>query len=890
MQIAPTASETGRRSAAWHTREVSELFAALESSERGLAAAEAAARLARDGANELAAAPPVRPLALFLSQWKSLLVAILAAAALLSGFLRAWEDAVAIGAILILNALIGFAQEYRAERSIAALRRRTAPRARVRRDGVACTVAAAEVVRGDVLLVEAGDLVAADARLFEAAELRCVESSLTGESEAVTKRTAPLADALLPLGDRSNLLFMGTSVAAGSGAAVVVATGMQTEMGRIAGLLELAAAEAEPTPLQKRLQSLGRALVFASLVAVALLFLLGWWRGTPLLDQLLVSVSLAVAAVPEGLPAIVTVALALGVMRMARRHALVRKLPAVETLGATSVILSDKTGTLTLGEMNVRELLPAGRTSDAAALRDLALLFAGSSDAELVEEAGGTRVVGDPTEGALLVAARRFGVTRAELERERPRVRTLPFDSQRKRMSIVRRWPDGGLRLLVKGAPDLLLERCTRVATAAGAAPLDPSARATIAADLSTLAGRGLRVLAAAWREVTADEVEHRSADELERDLVLAGLAGMDDPPRPEVAAAVRRCRDAGIRVVMVTGDHPSTALAIAREVGIAAEGDVALSGREIDDLSDAELARRLERAVVVARVAPEHKLRVARAFQARGEIVAMTGDGVNDAPAVRAADVGIAMGRGGTEVTKEAAQIVLADDHFATIVAAVEEGRTIWENLKKTLHYLLSGNAGELLFVGACGLLGLPAPLLPIHLLWINLATDGLPAICLATDPVESDVMRRRPRRRNEELADRRFLLRATAIGLLDALVVFAVYRFALGRESLAMARTHAFTALVFVELLRSFAARSATRPILSIGPLSNLALVVVVALSMAFQVASGRLPWLAAFLKSEPISWPDLALVFAAGCLPLAVLEVVKMARLARGRRRAS
>jgi P-type Ca2+ transporter type 2C len=881
MQDAPSAPATEGRRPAWHTREVAGLLVELESSERGLASAEAAARLARDGRNELAAAPPVRPLALFLAQWKSLLIAILAAAALLSGFLREWEDAIAIGAILVLNALIGFAQEFRAERSIAALRKRTAPRARVRRDGAARTIAAAEVVRGDVLLVEAGDLVAADARLLEAAELRCVESSLTGESEAVEKQVAPLAEASLPLGDRGNLLFMGTSVAAGSGAAVVVATGMQTEMGRIAGLLERAAAEAEPTPLQRRLQSFGRVLVFASLAAVALLFLLGWWRGTPLLDQLLVSVSLAVAAVPEGLPAIVTVALALGVMRMARRHALVRKLPAVETLGATSVILSDKTGTLTLGEMSVRELVPAARSSDPAALRDLALLFAGSSDAELVDEGGATRVVGDPTEGALLLAARKLGVARAGLERERPRVRTLPFDSQRKRMSIVRRWPDGRLRLLVKGAPDLLLERCSRVEAAAGVAPLDPPARAAIAADLAALAGRGLRVLAAAWREVSADEAERGTAGELERDLAFAGLAGLDDPPRPEVAQAVRRCRDAGIRVVMVTGDHPRTALAIAREIGIAAEGDVALVGAEIEGLSDDELARRLERAAVVARVDPEHKLRIARAFQARGEIVAMTGDGVNDAPAVRAADVGIAMGRGGTEVTKEAAQIVLADDHFATIVAAVEEGRTIWENLKKTLHYLLSGNSGELLFVGACGLIGLPAPLLPIHLLWINLATDGLPAICLATDPRDAHVMRRRPRRADEELADRPFLLRVAAIGLLDALVVFGVYRFALGHETLAMARTHAFTALVFVELLRSFSARSATRSILSIGLFSNLALLLVVALSIAFQAMIGRLPWLALFLKSEPIEWPDLALVFAAGCVPLAVLELVKFAR---------
>jgi len=915
---------------AWHTGELSELLAGLRTSADGLAAAEAAARLARDGRNELAAAPPVHPFALFARQFQSLLIAILAAAALLSGALGEWSDAAAIGAILVLNAAIGFFQEYRAERSIAALRRMTAPRARVRRDGVAASIAAAEVVAGDLLQVEPGDLVPADARLLEAAELRCIESALTGESEAVEKQTAPLSDPALPIGDRSNLLFMGTSVAAGSGLAVVVATGMRTEMGRIAGLLESATTQAETTPLQQRLQSFGRVLVFASLAIVAAIFLIGWFgrgRATPLLDQLLVSVSLAVAAVPEGLPAIVTVALALGVMRMARRHALVRKLPAVETLGATSVICSDKTGTLTVGEMTVRALVCGGRSfavsgegygpqgavtfegappaaGELAEARALALTFAGSSDAELVDpegqdpegvKDGTTRVVGDPTEGALLALARKLAITRPELERDLPRVRTLPFDSQRKRMSVVRRWSDGGLRLLVKRTPNVLLDRCTHVVAGDRAVALDAAARARIAEDHGALAGRGLRVLAAAWREVAPAEPEDPTglaADELERGLVFAGLAGMHDPPRPEVEPAVRRCRAAGIRVVMVTGDHPRTALAIARAVGIAdetgSEGDLVLTGSDIDRLSDDELAGRMERVAVVARVAPEHKLRVVRAFQRRGEIVAMTGDGVNDAPAVRAADVGIAMGRGGTEVTKQAAQIVLADDHFASIVAAVEEGRGIWDNLKKTLQYLLAGNAGELLFVGGCALIGLPAPLLPIHLLWINLATDGLPALCLATDPIDAEVMRRRPRKKGAELADRPFLFKVGAIGLLDALVAFGVYRWALGHETLAMARTHAFTAVVFAELMRSFAARSPVRSLFAVGLFSNLALAAVVAASLAFQIWSYRQSWLAQWLKTVSISWTDLALVFAAGCVPLAVLEFVKLLRRRRSRQR--
>jgi Ca2+-transporting ATPase len=651
-------------------------------------------------------------------------------------------------------------------------------------------------------------------------------------------------------------------------------------------------------------------LVWASLAIVAVLFLLGLLRGERLLEMFMSSVSLAVAAVPEGLPAIVTVALALGVTRMARRRALVRRLPAVETLGSTTVVCTDKTGTLTVGQMTVRALHAAareyhvsgegygpggavthgGRAPDGPErllLAELATAFASCCTGRLGEEKGESFVVGDPTEGALLAAARKVGVLADDLEGRIPRLLELPFDPARKRMTIVRSLGSGRRRAFVKGAPDVLLERCTHRLSEHGVAPLSEEDRREVLAAASAMGRRALRVLASAWRDLDQGDAASSDPDQVERDLVFVGLAGMYDPPRPEVKEAVRRCREAGIRVVMITGDHPQTALAVARELGIAEPGDAALSGVELHRLGEEELSARLPATAVFARVAPKHKLRIVRAWKRRGAVVAMTGDGVNDAPALRAADVGVAMGRTGTEVTKEAADIVVADDNFASIVAAVEEGRGIYDNIRKTLQYLLAGNAGELLLVAACVLAGLPVPLLPIHLLWINLVTDGLPALFLATDRIDPDVMRRPPRPPNERIADRHFLRTLGVTGLLTAGLAFAAFGWSLRHGSVETARTHAFALIVFAELLRSFGARSETKLAWEMGFASNLSLLVVVAASFGLQVLSHHQPTLGAFLRTASMPVSDCLALAALGAVPFAVLEGAKLVRRGRGAR---
>ena len=783
----------------WHSQSVEEVLAQLGTTATGLSATEAAQRLTTNGPNELKEGKRISPGQIFLGQFRSLIVWILIVAGIISGVLGEMVDATAILAIVVLNAVIGFYQEHSAEKSIAALKKMAAPQAKVWRDGAIRAVPAAEIVTGDVLGFEAGDLVAADARLLSAASFKCVESALTGESEAVEKQAVMLNQVEAPLGDRKNMIFMGTSVAAGSGRALVVATAMQTEMGNIAGLLAEAGAD-EETPLQQKLTSFGRILVWASLGIVTLLFALGLARGMPFLELFMTAVSLAVAAVPEGLPTVVTVALALGVMRMSRRRALVRKLPAVETLGSTNVICTDKTGTLTVGEMTVRAIYVAGQTFEITGegygpdgevrvagkgadecqtklLREPANNLIGCNNAHFVLENGQGKVVGDPTEGAMLSAGHKVGVTEEQIDKEMPKRQVIPFDSDRKRQSVIRRMTDGRTRVFINGAPDLLLQHCTQIFTAEGVRPLTDADRAEIVAQNTALATQALRVLGSAQRGLDVASPEQLKAEEVERDLVFVGLTGMYDPPRTEAKEAIAKCRSAGIRVVMITGDHPHTAAAISRELGIATGDAVALSGAELDRLNEAELHQRVTKVDVYARVTAAHKLRIIRAWQASGAVVAMTGDGVNDAPAIKGADIGIAMGRGGTEVTKQASDMIVTDDNFASIVAAVEEGRGIYDNIRKTLQYLLDGNCGELLLMTAAIVMGLPMPLLAIHLLWINLVTDGLPALCLATDPIDSDVMKQPPRRRNERITDGGFLGTMFLTGALTAGVSFAVY-----------------------------------------------------------------------------------------------------------------
>jgi Ca2+-transporting ATPase len=890
-------------SAAWHTQAPERVVEQLKTSITGLSVAEAAQRLATDGPNELKETKPINPWRLLLGQFSSLIVWILIVAGIIAGLLGEWVDSIAILAIVVLNSVIGFYQEFSAEKAIAALKKMTAPSAKVWRDGHVIAIPAAEVVTGDVLEIEDGDLAAADARLLEASSLRCIESSLTGESEAVEKKVSTLAQADVPLGDRENMIFAGTSVAAGTAKAVVVATGMQTEMGRIAGLLGEATLEeaGEGTPLQHKLEAFGRLLVWISLGIVSLLFVLGLLRGMKFFELFLTSVSLAVAAVPEGLPAIVTISLALGVRRMSHRRALVRKLPAVETLGSTSVICTDKTGTLTVGEMTARAFYVAGQSfeitgegygpegkvlmdgkapdaAQAASLLELGTVLVGCNNSHLEQENGQWKVIGDPTEGALLSAGSKAGSDKERVDKEQPRHHEIPFDSDRKRHTVVRLMPDKRLRAFVNGAPDKLLALCTQVLGNDGVRPLTDADRNAISTENTTLAAKAMRVLGAAYRDLDPTPPESLSATHVECDLVFIGLTGMVDPPRSEVKDAVSRCRDAGIRVVMITGDHPQTAMAIAHELGIATGDDLAVSGTELEKMSDEDLTHRAPKIAVYARVTAAHKLRIIRAWKGNDAVVAMTGDGVNDAPAIKGADIGIAMGRSGTEVTKQASDMIITDDNFATIVAAVEEGRGIYENIRKTLQYLLAGNTGELLLMTACIVSDLPIPLLPIHLLWINLVTDGLPALCLATDPIDSDVMQRTPRPRNERITSGSFLGMMFLTGALTAGVSFAVFFYGLRSETVELARTHAFAVLVFAELLRSFGVRSETKSAWQMGFATNMRLLIVVVVSFGVQITSHHSVFLANLFRGATMDLSDCVMLTIISAVPLVVLEIVK------------
>ena len=797
----------------------------------GLSSNEAQRRLTEFGPNEIRRERATNSLTLLARQFASPVIWLLLAASLLSAALGELLDAIAIGAIVIVNAVIGFLQEHRAERAVMALRSMTAPRARVMRDGHSVMIPADAIVPGDFLVLEAGDVTAADARLRTAHALTTNEAPLTGESTPVEKTTAPTGPET-PLAERHDFVFMGTSVATGTGLAEVVATGMQTQLGRIAHLLSTA--EESVTPLQRRLARVSQTLLYICGGIVAIVALAGLLRGWPLLQVFMAAVSLAVAAVPEGLPAVVTIALAVGVQRMAARHVLIRRLPAVETLGCATVICTDKTGTLTTGVMQVRELW--GR--DHA---HLLLAAAACCDAEIRRD--GQAGVGDPTELAILMAAAERGIHRDEIERTNARVAEVPFDSVLKRMSIER--VDG--RVYIKGAVESVLPLCVE-----GVGD---------AADANTqLAERGLRVLAIAVAPAGA-----------EQGATLLGLIGIADPPRTEAIEAVAAARAAGITTVMITGDHLLTARAIARELGI-------VSGRNAED------------DVVHARATPEDKIRIVREWKTRGAVVAMTGDGVNDAPALREAHIGIAMGRTGTEVTREASDMVLADDNFASIVAAIREGRGIFDNIRKTLVYLLSGNTAELTVMLVAALGGLPLPLLPLHLLWINVVTDGLPALALVVDPAEDDVLQRPPRHPDEPMLGRpewRFII---TTGLLQATATLGVFVWALNARDLSEARNLAFSVLVFGELFRAFAARSTTRVFWEVGAFTNVRLLAVVVFSVLMQLGIHHIPAAQAAFEIGPLSAADCLLTLLVASGPVTVIEVGKLVRRWNLRRTAS
>jgi len=922
--------------------------------ENGLSAPEAARRLAQNGPNELRAAPRVPAWRRALAQFQDPLIYLLLAAVVVA--LVAWwvegrvgwpVDAIVIAAVVLLNGVIGHVQEAKAQNAVAALARMTAASTTVLRDGKEQRVPSAELVRGDVIVLAEGDAVGADARLLQATTLRVQEAALTGESEAVLKAAATLPQPA-PLADQLDMVFKGTAVAQGTGHAVVTATGMETQMGRIAALLE-ATVEA-PTPLEKEVTRVGRtlglAVVAIAVVVVGTILLISEIRSTAdVVHVLLLGVSLAVAAVPEGLPAILAVVLALGVQRMAKHHAIVKNLSSVETLGSASVICSDKTGTLTRSEMTIERVMtasgdtrisgvgyaPEGQVEHAGAelaagpLQDeTRVVLSGGSlagNADLRQAAGGAwEIHGDPTEAAFLVAERKLGQGAVTERRERrfERVGEVPFTSERKLMTTIERDHEHGdaLVAITKGAPDVLLARCTRVRVGLEVVALDDALRTRLLADVDTLTEAALRTLAVAYRPLVAGEsgetgADPAAAEALERELIFVGTVGMIDPPREEAAVAIREARQAGIRVVMITGDHPKTAARIAADLGIVEAGSPALTGAEIDALDDAAFAAAVHNTSVYARVAPAHKLRIVDALQADGNVVAMTGDGVNDAPALKAADIGVAMGVTGTEVTKEAAKMILADDNFATIVVAVREGRAILDNIRKFLRYLLSSNMGEVLtvFLGVvgAGVIGLKPtdtgagavggsvvlPLLATQLLWINLITDSGPALAMGVDPAADDLMARKPRHVNDRLIDARMWSSVIQTGLVIALVSLLTMDFYLpgglipynGTGNLTTARTAGFTVLVFTSLFTCFTARSDTASAL-VGLFANRWLWGAVALALLLQVAVVHLPFLNIAFGTAPLSLDQWLVCAAMASGVLIYSELRKLVGRTRGR----
>ena len=875
-------------STSWHTLDATETFGRLSSRPDGLTPDEAQKRLTERGPNELQQTNRISPWAILLEQFKNVLILILLGATALSAFLGHGVESIAIAVIVLFAVFLGFIQEYRAERALDALRQMAAPTATALRGGREVEVPARELVPGDVVLLRAGDRIPADVRLLEAINLQIEEAALTGESVAVEKHADPLPELDLAVGDRRNLAFAGTAATYGRGRAVVVETGMGTEFGKIAKMLQ--SVEAGRTPLQENLDRVGHTLARIAAVVVAIIVVLGLFRGQPFVEMLIFGIALAVAVVPEALPAVVTISLAIGVQRMVKRHALVRRLAAVETLGSTSIICSDKTGTLTRDEMTARQAAVQGQvfhiagagyapqgefTLDGAtveppaALQRMLRAAALASDARIEEVDGRWDVKGDPTEGALIVAAAKAGFDKSRIEAETPRVDEIPFTSESKRMTTLHKEP-GGVTAYAKGAPETILASCTRHLTADGEAPLDEAARRSILETAQRMATEALRVIGVAAKSDATRETA-------ERDMTFLGLIGMIDPPRAEAKEAIRVCEEAGIKPVMITGDHPVTAQAIARELGLLKGGRV-VTGGELEALPDDAFDREVETIEVYARVSPAHKLRVVTALQKKGHIVAMTGDGVNDAPALKKADIGIAMGITGTDVTKEAAAMTLTNDNFASIVAAVEEGRGIFGNIKKYLMYLLSSNIGEIGLMAGATLLGLPLPLSAVQILYVNLATDGLPALALAVDPPEKDLMRRKPRDPRKGIFTRPVVTLMTVGGLWSALINLGLFTWALNAgRSLPEAMTMTFLSLVLIQFFKAYNFRSDRHSVLN-KPFANKWLNLAIVWELVLLVLIVYLPFLHEPFGTFSLPWTDWALVAGLAFTVSPVLELAK------------
>ncbi|OUQ76900.1 calcium-translocating P-type ATPase, PMCA-type [Flavonifractor sp. An100] len=860
----------------WHDRPVSQICKELDSSPSGLSARQAQQRLERVGPNELERPAPPSLLMRVWGQLKDPMILVLLAAAgisLAASGGEDWLDGAIILIIVAVNAILSINQEDHAQQALEELRRMSSPMARVVREGREKQVPAAQLVPGDVVRLEAGDLVPADARILECSRLQADESAMTGESVPVEKEPRDALPPDTPLGDQVNMLISGTLITAGRGTALVVATGMDTQMGHIAGML-LEDREGE-TPLQRKMGEISKSLSFLCLSVCAVMFGVGLIQGRDMLGMFLTAVSLAVAAIPEGLPAIVTIVLAMGVQRLARRGAIVKKLPAVETLGCASVICSDKTGTLTQNRMTVQEVwVPAG-----AHRREAMVAGCLCSDARLEWRSGAPWASGDPTEAALVVAAAREGVDQRRTEEERPRLGDIPFDSGRKLMSTLHAGKEGGYTLYVKGAPDILLQRC--VATPSG--PMTQEGRQRALRANEDMARRALRVIAVARRDLSTQPARLEPG-EMERGLTFLGLFGLMDPPRPEAKRAVERCHLAGVRPVMITGDHRETAAAVARELGIANAGDLTITGPELDFMPQEVLEEDIARFSVFARVSPEHKMRIVRAWQKKGHVVAMTGDGVNDAPALKAADIGCAMGRSGTDVAKGAAHMILTDDNFSTIVAAIEEGRGIYSNIKKAIHYLLSCNIGEIFTIFTATLLDLgQMPLVPVQLLWLNLVTDSLPALALGVEPVEEGVMEERPRDAKAGLFNRSFSFRLAWQGLMVGGLTLGAYFLGLrvlGEPGLegAAANTMAFATLTLCQLFHAFNVRSEDRSLFVQGVLSNSAMNKAFLTGLAMQLAVLLLPPLQGVFSVCPMTGKQWLAVGLLAVAPVPICEVSK------------
>ncbi|HEX2104062.1 MAG TPA: cation-translocating P-type ATPase [Solirubrobacteraceae bacterium] len=884
----PTGSDEGRR---WYALEPDDAAAALGTSlDTGLSAQEAARRLDEVGPNELEAARAVHPWRLLVDQLRNVLIIILLVAVALSAALGHATEAIVITVIVLFAVLLGFVQEYKAERAIEALREMAAPTATVLRDGETVDVPARELVPGDVMLLEAGDRAPADGRAFEAVSLHVEEAALTGESLPIEKQTAALADEELPVGDRRNMVYAGTTITYGHGRALAVATGMSTEFGGIARLLQTV--ERSRTPLQLSLDRVGMTLARVAVVLVLLVVGLGFVRGQPFVEMLLFGAALAVAVVPEALPAVITISLTLAAQRMVKRNALIRRLPATETLGSVSVICSDKTGTLTKDEMTARKVFVAGEMLEVSgagyepvgelsrngspaepfpALIETLRAAALASDAQLVRDEAEDqwRIRGDPTEGALIVAAAKVGLDKRDLDAELPRVDEIPFSSETKRITTLHETPDGVVAY-AKGAPEVILETCVRQLTSDGEVALEAGDREALLATAQELAGQALRVLAVARRPGATRETA-------EEEMTFLGLVGMIDPPRPEAKAAVRTCEEAGIKPVMITGDHPVTAQAIARELGVLTSGRT-VTGAELESMDDEELRRDVDAIQVYARVAPADKLRVVTAFQDNGHYVAMTGDGVNDAPALKKADIGVAMGITGTDVTKEAAAMTLTDDNFASIVAAIEEGRRVFANIKKYLMYLLAANLGEIVLLVGVSLLGWPLPLSAVMILYVNLATDGLPALALSVDPPERDLMRRPPRDRGAGIFTRPVITLMVAGGVASALITFGLFSWARSTDMpLAEAMTLTFATLVLVEFFKAYCFRSDRYSVLD-QPFANRWLNRAILWELLMLALVINLPFLQDAFGTVSLTVQEWLLVGGLAFLIVPVLEVTK------------